>query len=148
MNFDAFMSRYFWIVLPVFWVLLCRFIARMSGWAALAESYSAQSDFTGKVMRFQSGSFRWSTNYSGMLNIGADTRGLSLSVIAIFRAGHAALFIPWSDVRTELHGVFTPSMRLTFSRHPKCPLIVSRNLAQRIASMSGGGFAVPVQKSS
>jgi hypothetical protein len=147
-NFDAFMSRYFWIVLPVFWLFLCRFIARMSGWNALAESYTAQSDNTGTVLRFQSGSFRWSTNYSGILNIGADSRGLSLSVIAIFRAGHAALFIPWSDVRAESHGVVTPSVRLIFSRNPKCPLIVSRNLAQRIAAMSGGGFSVPVQQSS
>lgn len=148
MDFDAFMSRYYWIVLPVFWVMICRLIARMSGWKALSESYASQSDDTGAVLRFQSSSFRWSTNYSGMLNVGASSRGLSLSVIAVFKPGHAPLSIPWSDVRAEPHGVFTPAVRLTFSRNPKCPLIISRRLAERIAQMSGGGFTVPVQKSS
>lgn len=148
MNLDSFMSRYYWIVLPVLWVLMCRLVARISGWAALAESYAAQADATGKVLRFQSGSFRWSSNYTGMLNVGADTSGLRLSVIAVFRPGHAPLSIPWSDIRAEPHGVFTPAVRLTFSREPKCPLFISRTLAQRIAAMSGGGFTVPAPKSS
>jgi hypothetical protein len=56
MSIDSFLSRYFWIVLPVFWVLMCRLVARLSGWNALAESYAAQSDTTGTVLRFQSGS--------------------------------------------------------------------------------------------
>jgi hypothetical protein len=83
-----------------------------------------------------------------MLNVGADSRGLSLSVIAFFKPGHTALFIPWSVIRAESHGVLTPSVRLTFSRNPKIPLVISSNLAQRIATMSGGGFTVPVMKSS
>ncbi len=148
MDFDSFMSRYFWIVLPVFWVLMCRLVARISGWNALAESYAAQSDATGTILRFQSGSFRWSANYSGLLNVGADSSGLHLSVIMFFKPGHAPLSIPWSDIRAEPHGVFTPAVRLTFSRNPKCPLFISGNLAQRIATMSGGGFTVPAQKSS
>jgi hypothetical protein len=148
MNLDSFLSRYFWIVLPVFWVLLGWVMARMSGWKTLAESYASQSDFTGPVLRFQSGSFRRNTNYGGILNIGVDHRGLSLSVLVIFKVGHTPLFIPWGDIRTESVGVFTPSVRLTFGRNPKIPLIVSGNLARRIAERSGGGFVMPGVRSS
>jgi hypothetical protein len=148
MTLDSFLSRYFWILLPAFWILLSRFMARMSGWTALAESYASQSDFTGPVMRFQSGSFRWNTNYGGILNIGADNRGLNLSVLVIFKVGHSPLFIPWGDVRAESAGVFAPSVRLTFGRHPKIPLMISRSLAERIAVKSGGGFVMPAARNS
>jgi len=141
MGFEKWLDQYFFVILPVFWILLSSMIARISGWRALAESYPVSSDFSGKWLRFQSASLRWSSNYTGIVHFGADAKGLTLSVLFMFKPGHPPIFIPWTDIQVQSQGGIFPNLRLRFSRKPDVPLVISKTLGERLSQMSGGRFS-------
>jgi hypothetical protein len=142
MNFDRLMETYYPVIIPLFWFLLSALIARASGWKALAEAYPLQSDPTGTKLRFQSATLRWSSNYTGLVQIGCDSQGLYLSIFLLFRIGHPPMFIPWGDIRTESRGGLVPGLTLRFSRKPGVPFTISRALGEKLAAMSGGRFKI------
>ena len=142
MNFDRLMETYYPVIIPLFWFFISSLVARMSGWKALAEAYPLQSDPTGKKLRFQSATLRWSTNYTGLIHMSCDSQGLYLSIFILFKIGHPPMFIPWGEIRTESHGGLIPSLTLRFSRKPGVPFTISRALGEKLAGMSGGRFKV------
>jgi hypothetical protein len=108
------------------WCLAVAIIARVGGWARLAEQYRHDGPFEGRKWRFRSANFgRW-TSYGGVLTVGGDRQGLYLAVMPLFRIGHPPLFIPWQDVRrtsrrwheffgTPLEIGREPPVRVTFT---------------------------------
>ena len=86
----------------LWWCFLMWAIAHVFGWSSLARHYRAADRFTGKLRHFRSGKIGWS-NYSGCLTVGANSEGLYLAVIFLFRVGHPPLFIPWTDI-VAAHG--------------------------------------------
>jgi hypothetical protein len=125
----------FLAVFVVMWCAVCVLIGQMGGWQALAERYGAAGRETGETRwAMQSGQMRMGTRYNGVLNIGADVRGLSLAVIFLFRPGHPPLFIPWEAIEIrEKPGFFWASVELVFREVPGVQLTVSKNLGMKIA---------------
>jgi hypothetical protein len=86
------------LALYVFWVLVVILISVGSGWRALASRFRLQQPFLGPKWRWQSARMRRAASYNGCLTVGADTMGLFLAVMSLFRPGHPALFIPWTEI--------------------------------------------------
>jgi hypothetical protein len=86
------------LVIYVFWVLVVILISVGSGWRALASRFRVQQSFTGPRWRWQSARMRRVASYNGSLTVGGDTMGLFLAVMSLFRPGHPALFIPWTEI--------------------------------------------------
>jgi hypothetical protein len=86
------------LVIAVFWTLVVNLISLASGWRALASHFRAQQRFLGQKWRFQSAAMRRSASYNGCLTAGADAMGLFLEMMYLFRPGHPALFIPWTEI--------------------------------------------------
>ncbi|GAB3523963.1 hypothetical protein [Emticicia fontis] len=97
------MSLFFLILTGVFivvafWLTLLRFIAHLSGWSTLKDTYEAtysQNEInyigiSGKIGKF---------NYYGVLNVSLSEAGLYLSVSPMFRFGHPFLLIPWNNIK-------------------------------------------------
>ena len=117
-----------------FWIGIGLLIARIGGWAALAAAYSHSGEFQGERLRFQTAQVRWGTNYGGCLTIGANHRGLFLSVLFLFRIGHPPLFIPWTDISvSDPKGRWFSYVELRFRRAPSIPLRVSEQLTRWLA---------------
>lgn len=85
-------------LLPVFFGGLLVLIARLSGWAKLAERFPADREPEGGN-RFRGQYFRigW-CDYNGCLTIQVSPEGLYLAIWPIF-VGHRPLLIPWSALR-------------------------------------------------
>jgi len=138
----------FGVFFPVFfiglWLFISFVISRIGGWNSLASSYRAQQPFFGTILRFQAASFRFGTNYNGCLNFGANTEGLHLAPMVIFRAFHAPLFMPWSEVTArpvKMWGIFN-FIELHFQRAPNVPVRIKPALAGKLTEASVGRFSV------
>jgi hypothetical protein len=81
------------VSLVALWSLVLAIISLTGGWWQLAGSYRAPTAFAGQRWTWQSGWFGWA-RYSGVLTVGADSAGLSLEIMSLFRIMHPALFIP------------------------------------------------------
>ncbi len=143
MNIETFIHQYPFVVFIIGWISVAYLVPRLTGWRKLAEAYRAPSPFDGKLHRFQSGYMRWGTHYGNALDVGANARGLYVSVFFLLRMGHPSLFIPWSEIKGEraAAGLF-PRIRLRFLREPSIPLEITPALAERLARESGGAFVV------
>jgi hypothetical protein len=142
MNVNQLIERYYPILIPLFWILVSSAVAALSGWKTLAEAYPLLSEPTGRKLRFQSATLRWSSNYTGLIHMSAGHQGLALSVFMLFRPGHAPMLIPWGDIRVEVRAGLIPSLTLRFARKPKIPFIIGKALGQRLAEMSGGQLKI------
>jgi len=100
------------------WTFVLWITSRASGWHRLAEQYGDTSLFAGDVVRFGSARIGWA-NYNGALNVGANDMGLYLAPMAIFRAFHPALFIPWSQIEAAPFRGFPGAVTLTFPGVPR-----------------------------
>ncbi len=84
----------------LFWIAIAMLLGHVSGWKALHARYG--SPLGPLVPRSSLVSGRVGlVNYNNVLRVGCDPAGMYLSVLALFRAGHPAVFIPWNEV----HGV-------------------------------------------
>lgn len=126
----------FVILFPLFFVVIWSgvvlLLSWVGGWRALAASYRATQPFTGEQFRARVGWMR-GTRYRGVLSLGADSMGLSLSVFPLFRMGHPPLFIPWSDISfsKDRYGFFE-GVRLRFSKAPSVSLLIPTELAASV----------------
>jgi len=120
------------------WVAILNVLARIGGWATLAERYPAAGAFDGDRWWFQNAQLRWRVNYGGVLTVGASPRGLYLSVLLPFRIAHPPLFIPWTDITvSERKGLAAGYFEFRFRRAPGIPLRVMERLGRRIAASAG-----------
>jgi hypothetical protein len=125
----------------VLWTTIVFLISHLGGWASLAERYRCDESFTGERWRFQRGQFRWLAGYNNCLTIGADPRGLYLSVFPLFRMGHPPLFIPWRDISVSRTKVFwVKQLRFSLGNDPCIPLTVYERLGQRIQAAAASSW--------
>ena len=85
-------------LLPAFFSGFLVVIAKISGWAGLAERFPADREpMDGTCFRCQYLRIGW-CDYNGCLTIRVSPEGLYLAVWPIF-VGHRPLLIPWSELR-------------------------------------------------
>lgn len=92
----------------VVWLGMSALIARMAGWARLAQKFRTQDDQEGQRFSFTSGSMGiriWPVNYGNCMFVTVNSRGIRLALLFPFRFQHPPLFLPWSAVEsvTERH---------------------------------------------
>jgi hypothetical protein len=87
------------LVFVGFWMGVCWLLALAGGWHGLASRYRVNGDATPKMQSISGAIGPVSYNY--VLQVGASKAGLELRVMALFRAGHPPLRIPWADIRVE-----------------------------------------------
>jgi hypothetical protein len=123
------------ILYVFFWCGLMIAIARLGGWIPLAQKYRATEPFEGGLWHFQKAQFRWSCNYGGILTVGANTTGLYLRTVLLFRPGHPPLFIPWAETKIEMKKSFWLGqyMELQFPQVPRTCIRFPEKLAKKIA---------------
>ena len=125
------------------WIAVSILIAQLSGWARLARHYRADTPHDGIRFHFQSVGMRFGTNYSGCLSVGVNRKGLYLVVWFLFRFGHPPLIIPWRDITmTERKKFFIQQVVFRFTRCPSIPFVISKRLADKIATEKGN-LSVP-----
>jgi len=122
-----------------FWCLITALIGRISGWAKLASVYQYGGLLElRRVWRYQSAGFGRFANYGNCLTVGVDEAGLHLATVILFRCGHRALLIPWSDLTVRRRKMlFVSRIELRFAAVPSVVMTISDRLAQRIAETAG-----------
>ena len=90
----------------LWWSFICILLSYVSGWRTLRRVYPFDEPFPIPYEPFsesaawgQSGSVGW-VAYRGCLNVAWTKAGLVLSTVIIFRLGHKAILIPWSDIES------------------------------------------------
>ena len=138
MNFQWFWS--FAFILP-FWVGVTAVIARLAGWARLADRFRADRiPHDGKRFSGQFMTVGW-WDYNGCVIFLVAETGLFVSVWPIL-FGHPPLLIPWNQIRIleERSGRFFPRALIEFTELPRPRLW----LPLRTAFVHCGDLEVPV----
>ena len=131
--------------------LFCLLIALLpyaNGWHKLARAYRSTGAFEGRqwtnqwaVMR---GGLAYNPTAPWSLTVGADARGLRLSVVLFsLPIGHEPLFIPWAHVTAkDVPARFSAlaGVELRFAGAGDVPFRISTQLAERIAEEAGSRF--------
>jgi len=132
---------YFAIFFLVLWILMVFIISRLTGWARMAAHYHNVGGFTGKVWRFQTITTRRGMGYKGSTTVGADSRGLYLSMFFLFRFGHPPLFVPWRDIIITEKQIFRSKvLELRFRKTEDLPVHIFAKLGDRLAEAAGSNW--------
>ncbi|HEV7238354.1 MAG TPA: hypothetical protein VGQ36_03870 [Thermoanaerobaculia bacterium] len=125
------------------WIGVVFLVATIGGWRSLAERYVIEpAQYTGTRWHMRSGVMRGTARYGNVLTIGADRRGLFLSILFLFRVGHPPLFIPWEHIEMrERRGWLFTYVDFIFKAVPGVQLTVSRKLADEVAREGGRQIA-------
>ena len=139
---------FFVIFFAAIWIFVAFLISRVGGWNRLAECYRTDQPFFGTMYRLQAAQMRRGTNYNGCLNFGVNSDGLYLVPMALFRAFHAPLFIPWSEITARPIKMWRwwNFVELRFRRAPEVPVKIRSSLAEKLAMGSTGRFKVDAEK--
>jgi len=117
------------------------FISHVGGWASLADTYRITEPFSGRKWKFQCGQLRYWTQYNNCLIVGADPRGLYLSILWPLRIAHPPLFIPWRDIsRSSGKFLWAKYVELRLGREGAIPFRISYPLAQKLEDAAGTGW--------
>jgi hypothetical protein len=126
------------------WVVIAFLVSQMGGWAELAQVYRTTEPFAGRKRTWQCAAMRWFMSYNNCLTVGADARGLYLSIFPLFRIGHPPLLIPWSELSAQRKKRwFGEQVELHFARAEAVPLRINLELAAFLAAASEGAWRVP-----
>jgi hypothetical protein len=116
-------------------------ISKISGWEKLAQSYNGNPPVSVKRFLFQDGWMRYGINYRGILTLGGNYQGFTLSIIFLFLIGHPPLFIPWNEiVISEKQQDIFSKVKLQFPRHPDIYLTLTRQFAEKLSQTSNNRF--------
>lgn len=123
--------------------LLVALLPFANGWRKLAGAYRSAVAFEGRRWTNERAVLRFGLAYNPTapwsLTVGADARGLRLSVVLFsLPIGHAPLFIPWAHVTAK--DVRGARVELRFANAPGVPFKISRELAENIAQEAGSRF--------
>jgi len=123
------------------WVTMFTLTSHIGGWATLAGQYRASETFTGSRWQFEKAQMRWLIGYNHCLTIGADPRGLYVSMFFPFRIAHPPLFIPWRDISfVSRKFLWVKGVELRLGRENIIPFRISDRLAQKLKSAAAGGM--------
>jgi hypothetical protein len=117
------------------WVAVTVLISYISGWSALAQRFRSSTGFVGQKWRGQSAQMRGIGGYNHCLTVGANKDGIYIAILFLFRPGHPALFIPWSEVSIIKRGrwlFFGSIVELRLGRENAIPFRISQGLADRL----------------
>jgi hypothetical protein len=133
-----------WVAVGIgIWLTVCVLLGWLGGWLALASSY--RSSQPGPRGHLTSIALRWGFRYNNCVWLAADSAGLRLSILVLFRLGHPALVIPWSDISIVGQSVdWFGRVQLRFAQAPGVPLRLHENIARVLAGESRGRFRLPV----
>ena len=132
---------YFAIFFLVLWILVNFIVSRLTGWARMATHYRNVGGFTGKIWRFQTITTRRGMGYKGSTNVGADSRGLYLSLFFLFRFGHPPLFVPWSDITITEKQIFrSKALELRFRKTEDLHVRILARLGDHLAEAAGSNW--------
>jgi hypothetical protein len=121
------------------WIGASIFLAR-GNWTALAGAYRFAGELPAGYWRCPVGHVG-SESYENGLTIAADSEGLYLAVVFLFRAGHPPLFIPWSEISANTEQRFLSTYAVFhFRSAPTVPLCVNESLGRRIALAAAGSW--------
>jgi hypothetical protein len=146
-------ARLFFLIAAAFvvffttlWCSIVFILSLAGGWRALGKRYAAKDmEVAGQRWEMQRGAMRVVVGYNHILTIVANTRGIYLSVMALFRIGHPPLFIPWEHIEIrESPGIWGPRVQFTFTQVPGTNLTVSRKLGAEIAAAGQRTIVSPV----
>jgi hypothetical protein len=114
------------------WNGVCTVLSFISGWALLARKYKIRGRFTGRRWWFVSGRIGIVPISLGLV-VGANSEGLYLAMIPLFRPGCPPLLIPWSDTSVPRErSSFVPSMDFQIGTSPSIVLSVDSHVAEGI----------------
>jgi len=126
-----------WILLSIiaWWCIILWVVSRLCGWHALGKHYRAENRFHGKHHRFSSVKMG-SGNYSGCVTLGANSDGLYLAVMFLFRIGHPPLFIPWADLKPRIKTMWIVGewLEIEVKQAPRVKMGFSMRLAKKLAA--------------
>jgi hypothetical protein len=135
---------FFPILFCAFWVLICFIVGLVSGWTVLSKRFRCpKGAFHGETWWFQSARMRFRARYGNCLTIGADESGLYMSVLSIFRSGHAPLLIPWAEIAVVPGetGLIFKQRTFHLGRQESIPLCISVSLAAKLQQTAGSGWS-------
>jgi len=138
------------LVFPAFvalWIGVIFLIAATGGWRSLAERFGSDpGEYRGTRWHMRSGVMGGFARYNNILTIGADSRGLYLSVLFLFRVGHSPLYIPWDHIEMrERRGWMFSYVDFTFPAVPGVQLTVSKSLGEQVAREGGRTIGPPLR---
>ena len=112
-------------------------LANMGGWRLLAQAYPLRAPFPSARRSFV-GARVGSVNYHGCLHVSADAAGLYIAVLALFRAAHPPLFIPWRDIAAS-HSTspYGPMIRLRTRAVPASAIELPLGVAGWVKQQAG-----------
>jgi len=129
-----------WILL--FWIFVVNMISLASGWRLLARRFRQQLPFMGARRKWQRAVIR-GAGYNGCLIVGADPMGLFLDIMVMFRPGHPALFIPWTEI-TLRHEPWLPTepVEIRLGSGEQVKFRIRGALASKIQQAAGTSWVV------
>jgi len=136
------LGKYFVYLFPLFfianWLLIMYVIALVGGWRLLTGRFRAQGPFTGPKWNMQAARMRFFCSYNNCLTVGADSSGLFVVPMLLFRIWHPPLLVPWSEITFERKKVlfFFNYLELRLGRSERVPFTVSAKLGARNRSRS------------
>jgi hypothetical protein len=116
------------------YLVICYISSWISGWQTLAWRYHTRRKIFGEPFYMQSAamglsSYIHQTAYHGCLTIVANSEGIFVVPMLIFRFGHAPLFIPWSHLRIgEWEFLWVKYPILTISNDSCTKFVVSKEI--------------------
>jgi hypothetical protein len=130
---DQEMLRWLPFIFVGAWVGISLLLSRIGGWHALSLQYRATQPITGQRYWMKSAGMG-GVAYRGIVNFGADSSGLFLSVLPpFFSIGHPPLFIPWSDITSSQEkGWLFGGTKLRFQKVPRVSLLIPTELAAKL----------------
>ncbi len=137
---DTFIRTYPWVI-PAFivfiWFVVGYLVARISGWATLADYYRAVEEFQGETWRFQRVQMRYLSHYNNCVTFGTNVAGLYSAMFFLLRLGHPPLFIRWDELEIQPKRRFLMmGYELRFRQAPGVLMWVMSRTGARIFSAS------------
>ena len=125
-----------------FWIAVCFIISVASGWFALSQQFTRQSEPCGEIRTvgplFFTVYMRFWGHYSSVIRATATRDGLYLSVLFPFRAGHPPLAIPWEEIELGTATFFWRKyVQLTLGKEERIPFRISKRMAIKLGIAEG-----------
>ena len=144
--------RYFALWFPIFfvtlWCFICYVLSFLCGWQRLAARFRSDSPFDGFLKKHTSARMRW-VNFNRCLNIGANSEGLHLSVMILFRMGMPQLLIPWREIQAgKTTGVWIfKTSQLLLGAEERIKLAIRPALMDELSTAAGSNWPARYQPS-
>src|SRR5215831_5157787 len=131
------------LLVAAHWCFVVYLISMMSGWRKLSRRFRAEQPFMGQRWSWQSAGMRRSARYNNCLTMGSNSMGLSLDVMRLFRPGHPALFIPWTEI-TVRQQPWAPGemVEIKLGTAEQIAFRVTGSVASRLQAMAGSYWLI------